>query len=105
MPNDTETNKIMFANLVMMLSSSAMQQLGKLVNPMTNKTELSLEGARMTIDMIEMLEAKSKGNLDAEEAKMIRQILSSLQMNYVETAENQQDNKKPGGKEEQEKKQ
>lgn len=84
-----DMNKILFANLVMMLSSSAMQQLGKLVNPMTNKTEVSLEGARMTIDMLDMIDAKTKGNLDEEEAKMMKQMLSTLHMNYVETSENQ----------------
>lgn len=83
-----DMNKILFANLVMMLSSSAMQQLGKLVNPLTNKTEVSLEGARMTIDMLEMLKAKTEGNLDAEEAKMMKEILSTLQINYVETSQN-----------------
>jgi len=88
MPEAPDLHKILFANLIMMLSSSAMQQLGKLVNPMTKKTEVSLEGARMTIDMIEMLKEKTKGNLDEEENRMVREILSNLQMNYVETSEN-----------------
>jgi polyhydroxyalkanoate synthesis regulator phasin len=92
--NAPDMNKILFANLIMMLSSSAMQQLGKLVNPMTNKTELNLEGARMTIDMLEMMQAKSKGNLDEEEEKMMKEILSTVQMNYVETSENPPDEEK-----------
>lgn len=83
-----DMHKALFANLVMMLSSSAMQQLGKLINPMTNKTEVSLEGARMTIDMLEMIDAKTKGNLDEEEEKMMKELLSSLQMNFVETSQN-----------------
>jgi hypothetical protein len=82
---ENETNKILFAQLVMMLSSSAMQQLGKLVNPGTRKAEIDLEGAQITIDMLSMLEQKTKGNLDNEEARMIGSIVSSLQMNYVET--------------------
>jgi hypothetical protein len=69
-----------------MLGSSAMQQLGKIVNPMTNKTEVSLEGARMSIDMLEMLKAKTAGNLDREESGMLDNLISSLQMTYVETA-------------------
>lgn len=83
-----DMHKALFANLVMMLSSSAMQQLGKLINPMTNKTEVSLEGARMTIDMLEMINAKTKGNLDEEEEKMMKELLSTLQMNFVETSQN-----------------
>ena len=81
-----EMHKALFTNLVMMLGSSAMQQLGKLVNPMTNKTEVSLEGAQVTIDMIEMLKVRTKGNLDKDEDTLITDLLSSLQMNYVETA-------------------
>ena len=86
--NAPDMNKILFANLIMMLSSSAMQQLGKIVNPMTNKTEVNVEGARMTIDMIEMLKEKSTGNRDEEEEKMLTEILQTIQMNYVETTAN-----------------
>jgi len=50
-----QMNKVLFVNLVMMLGSSAMQQLGKLINPMTGKTEIDLEGAQITIDMLSML--------------------------------------------------
>jgi hypothetical protein len=89
--NDKDTqndmNKMLFANLVMMLGSSAIQQLGKLINPLTGKTEISLEGAQITIDMLSMLREKTKGNLDNEEDKMLTDLLSSLQLNYVETAE------------------
>jgi hypothetical protein len=88
-----EMNKALFANIVMMLGSSAMQQLGKLMNPMTGKTEVSLEGAQITIDMLSMLKEKTKGNLDRDEDKMLTDILSSLQLNYVETAE--EEAKKP----------
>lgn len=79
-------HKALFTNLIMMLGSSAMQQLGKLVNPLTNKTEVNLDGAQITIDMVEMLKEKTKGNLDTDEEKLITDLLSSLQMNYVETA-------------------
>jgi len=70
----------------MMLSTSAMQQLGKIVNPMTNKAEVSLEGAQVSIDMLNMLKEKTQGNLDAEEESMLNDVLASLQINYVETA-------------------
>jgi len=80
-----ELNKVLFSQLVMMLSSSVMQQLGKLVNPVTHKSEVDLEGAQMTIDMLLMLQEKTKGNLDDDEGKMLGALLSSLQLNYVET--------------------
>ena len=85
-----ERQKALFANLVMMLASSTMQQMGKLVNPMTNKTEVNLEGAQVTIDMLEMLDDRIKSDLDEDEAKMLADILASLQMNYVQTARDTQ---------------
>ena len=95
-----EFHKALFANLVMMLSSSAMQQMGKLVNPMTNKTEVNIEGAQVTIDMLDMIHAKTSGNLDDDEAKMIKDILSSLQMNYVETSQSAPEPEKESASEE-----
>ena len=84
--SSSEMHKALFMQLVIMLSSSAMQYLGKIINPMTGKTELNLEAAQATIDMVEMLEAKSKGNLDRDEERMIKTTLTTLRMNYVETA-------------------
>jgi len=88
MPETTssEMHKAMFMQLVIMLSSSAMQYLGKIINPMTGKTELNLEAAQATIDMVEMIEAKTKGNLDRDEERMLKNTLTTLRMNYVETA-------------------
>ncbi len=86
--SDTQKNshKTLFAGLVMMLGSSAMQQMGKLVNPLTGKTEVDLRGAQSSIDLIEMLQARTRGNLEGAEEKMLKDLLASLQMNYVQTA-------------------
>jgi hypothetical protein len=81
-----ELDQALFANLVMMLAASTMQQLGKTVDPMTNKTEINLPGAQVTIDMLTMLQNKTKGNLAQDEEKMMNDLLASLRMNYVETA-------------------
>ena len=75
-----DKNKALFAHLVITLSSSAMQHLGKLVNPMTQKTEVNLEAAEATIDMLQMLKDKTEGNLDQEEKRMIedaRQLIAT----------------------------
>jgi hypothetical protein len=82
--NRSDQNQALLVSLLMMLSTSAMQQLGKLVNPETRKAEVNLEAAQVSIDMIEMLKQKMRGNLSAQEARMMDDILSSLQMNYVE---------------------
>lgn len=81
-----ELNKALFTHLIMSLASSAMQHMGKLVNPGSGKTELNLEAAQSTIDVIEMLSAKTKGNLDNEETRFLQQTLTTLRLNYVETS-------------------
>ena len=68
-----------------MLAMSAIQQMGKLVDPGTGKAEINLEAAKATIDMLDMLEARTRGNLDAEETRLLKDTLMSLKMNYVET--------------------
>jgi len=90
-PTPEEINKMMFAHLVMMLSSSAMQQLGKLVNPAVGKTQVNLEGAQFTIDLLDALAAKTKGNLDKDEQRMLTETLMTLKMNFVETMESTPD--------------
>lgn len=58
--------------------------LGKLKNPMTEKTETDLFSAQTTIDMLEMLKEKTKNNLNETETKYLEQALADLKLNYVE---------------------
>ena len=73
-----------FLSLVFSLSAAAMQQMGKLANPITSKIEKNLEQAKVSIDMIEMLVEKTKGNLTTEENKLLASTLSDLQLNFVD---------------------
>jgi len=73
-----------FISLVLSLSQAAMQQMGKIVHPLTGKIEKNLEQAKLTIDMLEMLKEKSKGNLVKEEERLISDSLATLQLNYVD---------------------
>ena len=75
----------MFAQLVMMFTSATLQHLGKLVNPALNKTEVNLEAAQASIDMLDMLAAKTRGNLKPDEDRMLIESLTQLKLNYVET--------------------
>jgi polyhydroxyalkanoate synthesis regulator phasin len=85
MTDSNDMNKYLFINLVTMLSMSVMQQLGKLVNPAMGKAEINLDAAQATIDTLDMLAAKTKGNLDKDEERMMHETLSMLKMNFVET--------------------
>ncbi len=73
-----------FATFVLSLSHSALMHLGEAPHPETNKVEKSLPLARQTIDLITLLEEKTKGNLTGDEERLVHQILFDLRMRFVE---------------------
>jgi hypothetical protein len=79
-----------FSSLVISLSYTAMGQLGKIVNPVTKKLEVDLPGAQTTIDLLAVLQEKTRGNLTEDEDKLLRRIVGDLQLNYLETAKDQE---------------
>ena len=76
----------LFLQLVLGLQQAAMVALGKLMNPMSGKIERNLEAARNTIDTLSAIEARSRGNLESDEARVLTQVLTELRMNYVDEA-------------------
>ncbi len=60
--------------------------LGQIPNPKTGQGEVNLDLARMFIDQLAMIQEKTRGNLTSEEAKVLSNTLSNLQMAYVEIA-------------------
>lgn len=76
-------DEMLFANLVLMFETAAMQHLGKLKNPVTDKIERDIEQAKLSIDILEMLQRKTEGNLGDYEKKMLKSVLHELRMNYV----------------------
>jgi hypothetical protein len=71
------------ASLLAMLSNQAMVALGLIRNPVTGKAEKELPLARYFIDLIDILEQKTKGNLDPDEAAALDETLYTLRMAYV----------------------
>jgi Domain of unknown function (DUF1844) len=71
------------ASLLGMLSNQAMVALGLIRNPATGKPEKELTVARYFIDLIDVLEEKTKGNVDPDEAAAIDETLHTLRMAYV----------------------
>jgi hypothetical protein len=63
-----------------------MQQMGKLMNPFTQKIEQNLLQAQMSIDMLAMIQEKTKGNLTPEEQQFLEQVLYELRMRFVEAS-------------------
>ena len=76
--------RVDFATFVLSLSHSALMHLGEAPNPDSGVLEKNLPLARQTIDLIAMIEEKTKGNLTGDEELLISQILFDLRMRYVE---------------------
>ena len=57
--------------------------LGKIAHPMTGKTEKNLEQASFVIDLLAVLQEKTKGNLTDTEARLLDNVLRDLRLNYV----------------------
>jgi hypothetical protein len=81
--------RIDFSTFILSLSHSALMHLGEAPHPETGEVEKNLALARQTIDLIAMLEEKTKGNLSGEEERMVAQILFDLRMRYVELSKPQ----------------
>ena len=64
-------NNELFITLVSSLTSQAWIQLGKMKNPVSDKIEKNLEAASMSIDMLTMIQDKTKNNLDEYESKLL----------------------------------
>jgi hypothetical protein len=83
-PASPEGFQMTFETLVLSLSSTAMVQLGLIPEPTTNQPEQNLPAAKQTIDILEILQEKTKGNLDASESKLLDNVLYELRMTYLE---------------------
>ncbi|HLW35322.1 MAG TPA: DUF1844 domain-containing protein [Chthoniobacterales bacterium] len=76
-----------FIEFVMMQAQNAALFLGQIPNPKTGEGEVNLELAKMFIDQLAMIQEKTRGNLSNEEATVLRNTLSNLQMVYVEVSQ------------------
>jgi len=82
-----KTMSNLFASLVIQDANMALILLGKAPNPQTGQTIQDLEHAKYFIDQLEMLEVKTKGNLEKHETALLKQSLTSLRMAYVEAVD------------------
>lgn len=70
--------------LIISLEAAAMQQMGKLQNPLTGKIDRDLGMAKSSIDMLTMIQTKTEGNLTDDESTLLKRTLYQLRMNYVD---------------------
>jgi len=90
-----EAMAALFAQLVLQQTNMAMMLLGKVAHPETGQAHKDIEGARMFIDQLEMLETKTKGNLSKEESALLKQSLMNLRLMFVDAVESGPAEQKP----------
>lgn len=76
-----------FRALVATLASQAMMGLGAYGDPQTGRVVVDIVGAQFAIDLLTVLEEKTKGNLSADEAKELAEILHHLRARFVQIAQ------------------
>ncbi|MCF7708889.1 MAG: DUF1844 domain-containing protein [Verrucomicrobia bacterium] len=94
-----EKNAVLFSNLVLQQNQMAELFLGKSPHPDSGQNLENLEMAKLTIDTVEMLEAKTKNNLSKNEADILANVLTNLRMTYVEAVNRQKKSEAPSAKE------
>jgi Domain of unknown function (DUF1844) len=77
----------LFANMVVQQTNMAMMLLGKVPHPETGQMVQDLDTAKMFIDQLEMLETKTKGNLNRQEDGLLKQALAALHLAFVEAVD------------------
>ncbi|MEP6662900.1 MAG: DUF1844 domain-containing protein [Verrucomicrobiota bacterium] len=82
-----EITSALFANLVVQQTNMAFMFLGRVPHPETGEIVQDLESAKFFIDQLEMIEVKTKGNLDKREEGLLKQSLTGLRMAFVEAAD------------------
>ena len=83
---DSGQQKVDFTSILFSFIHTALVQLGDLEDPVRKTLHEDLEGAHQMIDILECLQQKTKGNLDANEERYLSGALFDLRMRYMEKA-------------------
>lgn len=72
-----------FSTFVLSLNASALIHLGEIPDPASKERTVSLPAAKHTIEILEIIKEKTKGNLDGEEEKLLDDVIFDLRMKYI----------------------
>lgn len=78
-----ETEPVAFTSFIMSLATQVLVQLGEMPPPHGMDIPIDLESARQTIDIMAMLQRRTKGNLSPDEARFMEEVLHSLRMSFI----------------------
>jgi hypothetical protein len=84
--NESAPPEISFTAFVLSLSTAALQQLGVKVTEEAEDVCVNLALAKQSIDILEMLEKKTEGNLSEQESKLLGNVLYDLRMRFVQAS-------------------
>lgn len=82
-PRMDEPEPVAFTSFIMSLATQVLVQLGEMPPPSGMEIPIDLESARQTIDIMAMLQTRTRGNLSPDEARFMEDVLHSLRMSYV----------------------
>ncbi len=89
-PSGADENiSVDFGGFVVGLYQSALVSLGEIEHPDTQQTIIDLESAKHTIDILKMLQDKTRNNLDEEEERLMKGLLYKLRIAFVEAQKKQ----------------
>ena len=81
--DETPLAEINFASFIFSLSTTAMYHFGDFPDPVTKESRKNLAAAKQTIDLLSILQAKTEGNLTADEKQLLEGILYELRLRFV----------------------
>lgn len=82
-----QNERMDFSSLIVSLATQALVMLGEIPNAAASGVPVNYEAAKQTIDILALLEEKTKGNLTSDEQKLMGEILTSLRLAYVKKVE------------------
>ncbi len=97
-PLEGELPPVDFTTLVLSLSTSALAAMGLVEDPRLGKPGApNLPMARQTIDLLAMLEEKTRGNLSGEEERLLSQVLTDLRLRFVQVRDARREGREEPG--------
>lgn len=81
---EAQLPEINFSTFIISLSTQALMHLGEIADPLSGKAETDLPIAKQMIDIISLLQEKTRGNLDSGEQQLVEDVLYDLRLRYVD---------------------
>lgn len=82
-PLEGAAPEVDFIGFILSLSTTAMYHFGDIPDPYTQKAEKNLAAAKQTIDILSIIQEKTRGNLDEQEKELLEEALYELRMRFI----------------------